>query len=200
MPPIPKRLTCLKHRSASSTKLSTSALSDRSRSGGATSLTCACTPTRYSRVSNINGRISAMDHFNPVRACLEKKIRQLVALGQRSPAGCGVSYQSILGSRIPLRSLPVATVTLGLMNPSKSVWSSWSTTDINACRVRIVRDRLASVERRQGWTTHCFVVIDGDVECCLELRDHIRNAHSLEVYDIRDDEECARVLTWLCRE
>jgi len=42
--------------------------------------------------------------------------------------------------------------------------------------------------------THSFVIIDGDVERGLELSDHIRNAHSLKVYEIRDDEKCACVL------
>lgn len=45
--------------------------------------------------------------------------------------------------------------------------------------------------------THSFVIIDGDIECGLELSDHIRNAHSLKVYKIRDDEKCACVLIGL---
>jgi len=45
------------------------------------------------------------------------------------------------------------------------------------------------------WATHRFVIVDGDVECCLELSDHIGNAHSFEIDEIRDDEECACVLT-----
>ena len=165
MPPMPKRLTCLKHRRASSTKLSTSALSVRSRSGGAAWLTWACTPTRYIRVSNTYGRISVpRDQFDRffflIRIVFDKPAHQYSAScgenaaactirarhgGARStrrararvnsPVGCGVSYQSISGSRIPPRSLPVATMTLGLRNVSKSVWSSWSTTVISVCRL-----------------------------------------------------------------
>jgi hypothetical protein len=43
--------------------------------------------------------------------------------------------------------------------------------------------------------THRFIGIYGDIQCGLELGDHTRNEHSLEIYEIRDNEECAFVLT-----
>lgn len=43
--------------------------------------------------------------------------------------------------------------------------------------------------------THSFVRIDGDVERSLELSNHAGDKPSLEVDEIGDDEEHARVLT-----
>lgn len=48
------------------------------------------------------------------------------------------------------------------------------------------------------WITHHFVIVDGDVQCCLKLSDHVGNAHSFEVYEIGNDEERACVLTGEC--
>jgi hypothetical protein len=49
--------------------------------------------------------------------------------------------------------------------------------------------------RLTRWIAHRFVIVGGDVECRLELSDHIGNTHSFEVHEIGDDEERACVLT-----
>lgn len=51
------------------------------------------------------------------------------------------------------------------------------------------------VGRFASWITHRFVIVDDDVECCLELSDRIGNAYSFDVYEIGDNKECACILT-----
>lgn len=49
------------------------------------------------------------------------------------PLGGGVSYQSICGSSMPLRTIAVSAADLGLKYDSKSVLSSSWTTVISVC-------------------------------------------------------------------